>query len=164
MSNQRKKGSQQRRKAPMTTPRVTNALCSFRADWGKIWLLKSRDLIWLINTKLKLAVRCLERVVVGTKNPPSARRSLVASSPLCLTIKIHQMIARQNSSNHCLLEFIKSLPIRIHQRITQRNQSNFQNQNQNSPSHCPSELINHCQSHLILSSPIRFNQRIALQN
>ena len=33
MSCQRKKGSQQRRKAPMTTPSVTNALCSFRADW-----------------------------------------------------------------------------------------------------------------------------------
>ena len=29
-----KKGSQQRRKAPITTPRVTNALCSFKADWG----------------------------------------------------------------------------------------------------------------------------------
>ena len=32
--HQRKKGSQQRRKAPITTPNVTNALCSFRADWG----------------------------------------------------------------------------------------------------------------------------------
>ena len=33
---QRKKGSQQRRKAPITTPRVTKALCSFRADYGEI--------------------------------------------------------------------------------------------------------------------------------
>ena len=40
-TNQRKKGSQQMRKAPITTPRVTNALCSWERIPQDIFTLKS---------------------------------------------------------------------------------------------------------------------------
>ena len=48
---QRKKGSQQRRKAPITTPRVTKALCSFRADYGEILRnkIESKDIFWCLD-------------------------------------------------------------------------------------------------------------------
>ncbi len=39
-----KKGSQQRRKAPMTMPRVTNALCSFRQLVWMRWRSRSPGL------------------------------------------------------------------------------------------------------------------------
>ena len=43
-TNQRKKGSQQMRKAPITTPRVTNALCSWERIPLKNFTLKSSHL------------------------------------------------------------------------------------------------------------------------
>ena len=43
-TNQRKKGSQQMRKAPITTPRVTNALCSWERIPLDIFTLKSSHL------------------------------------------------------------------------------------------------------------------------